>query len=237
MDRARAVAGNGHVPSKTALRRALGVRWDTASEVHQRLSAEAGQAVAERRAQRRATLARLRPGRGVVRRPPVVRVPLPAVAAPAPVASVQPPSRARSRKVRAWPLLLLAAPAFVSIWSGWVALGGMTGFGVVHPLPGIADGVSINTAITLPIGLETYAAYALAVWLTGAVPARARKFAKWSAIGSLILGAGGQVTYHLLVSDGPWVITTAVACLPVAVLGMGAALYHLVHEPVDTNGG
>jgi hypothetical protein len=27
----------------------------------------------------------------------------------------------------------------------------------------------------------------------------------------------------------PWWITTAVACLPVAVLGMGAALAHLLH--------
>ena len=38
---------------------------------------------------------------------------------------------------------------------------------VVHPLPGIGDGFTINTAITLPIGVETYAAYALRVWLSG----------------------------------------------------------------------
>jgi hypothetical protein len=29
----------------------------------------------------------------------------------------------------------------------------------------------------------------------------------------------------------PWQITAAVACLPVAVLGMGAALAHLLHSP------
>lgn len=28
----------------------------------------------------------------------------------------------------------------------------------------------------------------------------------------------------------PWLITGAVACLPVAVLGMGAALAHLLHS-------
>jgi len=144
---------------------------------------------------------------------------------------------AGGRRAVVWPVVLLALPAFVAIWSGWVGLGGLTGFGVVHPLPGIADGFSINTAITLPIGVETYGAYALYVWLSGRVPDRARRFAKWSAIASLVVGALGQVAYHLLVAAGitsaPWWITTAVACLPVAVLGMGAALAHLVREGSD----
>jgi hypothetical protein len=140
----------------------------------------------------------------------------------------------RHKRAVVWPVVLLAMPAFVAIWSGWVGLGGLTGFGVVHPLPGIADSVSIDTAITLPIGVETYGAYALYVWLSGRVPDRARRFARWSAIGSLLVGALGQIAYHLLVAAGvtsaPWWITTAVACLPVAVLGMGAALAHLVRE-------
>jgi cytochrome bd-type quinol oxidase subunit 2 len=130
-------------------------------------------------------------------------------------------------------VLLLALPAFVAVWSGWVGLGELTGFGVVHPLPGIADGFTINSAITLPIGVETYAAFALRVWLSGRVPAKARRFAKVSALAALGLGALGQVAYHLLeaagVTHAPWQITTVVACLPVAVLGMGAALAHLIH--------
>ena len=143
------------------------------------------------------------------------------------------------RPVSRWPLLLLAAPAFVAVWSGWVGLGSLAGFGMVHPLPGIADQFSINSAITLPVGVETYAAYALRAWLSG--PAQARRFAKWSAIGSLVLGAAGQIAYHLLSASGvrtaPWPITTVVACLPVAVLGMGAALVHLLHntEATDTD--
>lgn len=139
------------------------------------------------------------------------------------------------KPVRSWPVLLLALPAFVAVWSGWVGLGELTGFGVVHPLPGIADGFTINSAITLPIGVETYAAFALRVWLSGRVPAKARKFAKVSALSALVLGALGQVAYHLLeaagVTQAPWQITTVVACLPVAVLGMGAALAHLIHAP------
>ncbi|MEU4291054.1 ABC transporter permease [Kribbella sp. NPDC026596] len=142
-------------------------------------------------------------------------------------------SAVNGNPVRSWPVLLLALPAFVAVWSGWVGLGELTGFGVVHPLPGIADGFTINSAITLPIGVETYAAFALRVWLSGRVPARARRFAKVSALSALGLGALGQVAYHLLEAAGvvraPWQITTVVACLPVAVLGMGAALAHLIH--------
>ncbi|GAB3811054.1 ABC transporter permease [Kribbella italica] len=145
------------------------------------------------------------------------------------------------RPVRTWPVLLLALPAFIAVWSGWVGLGELTGFGVVHPLPGIADNFTINSAITLPIGVETYAAFALRVWLSGRVPASARRFAKWSALSALGLGALGQVAYHLLeaagVTQAPWQITTVVACLPVAVLGMGAALAHLIHaRPTEAEG-
>lgn len=139
-----------------------------------------------------------------------------------------------TNRVRSWPLLLLALPAFMSIWSGWVGLGELAGFGIVHPLPGIWDRLQFNTAVTLPIGVETYAMFALRVWLAGNVPEPARRFAKASAIGSLSLGALGQISYHLLKAAGiitaPWWITTLVACLPVAVLGMGAALAHLLHD-------
>lgn len=135
------------------------------------------------------------------------------------------------RPVRRWPVVLLAAPAFVAIWSGWVGVGELTGFGPVRPLPGIADGFTINSAITLPIGMEAYAAYALRVWLSDGCPARARRFAKRSAIAAFVLGALGQIAYHLMTAAGltaaPWLITAAVSCLPVVVLGFGAALVHL----------
>jgi hypothetical protein len=138
------------------------------------------------------------------------------------------------RRPVTWPVLILCLPAFVAIWGGWVEMGRLTGFGMVKLLPGIADSVELNTAITLPIGVETYAAYALYVWLSGRATGDARSFAKWSALASLALGAAGQVAYHLMAAAGwttaPWPITAAVACIPVAVLGMGAALAHLMHN-------
>ncbi|GAA2875509.1 hypothetical protein GCM10010517_36420 [Streptosporangium fragile] len=142
--------------------------------------------------------------------------------------------RTARRAPARWPLLLLALPAGVATWSGWVGLGEKTGFGLVTPLPGIADDFQINTAITLPIGVETYAAYALGTWLSSSpmVSASTRRFAKWSSIGSLLLGMLGQVAYHLLEVAGfvtaPGWIVTVVSCLPVLVLGMGAGLGHML---------
>jgi hypothetical protein len=138
--------------------------------------------------------------------------------------------------VRRWPLFVIAAPAAVSIWSGWVGLGGMCGFGLVHPLPGIADGFELNTAITLPVGVEAYGAYALGAWLSLGEDHPARKFARRSAVGSLVLGMLGQVAYHLLAAAhqarAPWPVVVLVACLPVCTLGFGAALTHLLRVPV-----
>lgn len=145
-----------------------------------------------------------------------------------------PASTPRARTVRSWPLLFLALPAAITVWSGWVGIGQMTGFGLVHPLPGIWESLHLNTAVTLPVGVEAYAAYALRAWLSAsaAVSARTRRFARRSAAGSLLLGMAGQIAYHLLdqagVTRAPWPVTTAVSCLPVLVLGLGAALAHLL---------
>lgn len=249
--RARELATDG-LPSKRRLQRHLNRGWDAVNAVYTRLEAEAAASAAEQRRRARSTIRRL-PGRkhrgaGRVTVRPCFQIvnEMPPAATVEPAAEpvriavreaaqedLAPAPLAASRTVATWPIFLLALPAFVAIWSGWVDLGRLTGFGVVHPLPGIWDEAQLDTAITLPVGLETYAAYALYVWLSGAVPAAARRWAKWSAIGSLTLGAAGQVAYHLMIAahmrQAPWQITTVVACLPVAVLGMGAALRHLVH--------
>lgn len=235
--RGRELTTGGRMPSKRELQRHLGKGWDTVNAVLAKLGEE-------RKAKRRGALRTVATGRRsealpVRRRERFQTVNEPPAEAPAP--PVAEPvreviSEAPRKRPATWPLVLLALPAFAAVWSGWVGLGGLTGFGVVQPFPGIPylDGMRLNTAITLPIGVETYGAYALYIWLSGrAVARRARRFAMWSAFISLGLGAAGQVTYHLLVSDGRWVITTVVSCLPVAVLGMGAALRHLVHAEVD----
>jgi hypothetical protein len=138
--------------------------------------------------------------------------------------------------VRRWPLFLIAAPAAVAIWSGWVGLGELCGFGPVRVLPGISD-VTINTAITLPIGVEAYAAYALGAWMSPGSPAGARRFARWSALGALAYGMAGQIIYHLLAvgqaTAAPWPVVVVVSCMPVAVLGLAAALTHLLRQPTE----
>ena len=135
-----------------------------------------------------------------------------------------------------WPLALIAAPAAVAVWSGWVGLGDLCGFGVIHPLPGILPGLQLDTAITLPVGVEAYGAYALGAWLAPAgVPGPARTFARRSAVGALALGMLGQVVYHLLAAAGavraPWPVVVLVSCMPVVTLGFGASLTHLLRAP------
>jgi hypothetical protein len=138
--------------------------------------------------------------------------------------------------MRSWPLLVLAVPAAAEVWSGWVGIAQRTGFGVVPLLPGIWSSLHLDTAVTLPVGVECYAAYALRAWLAGghATSDRTRRFARWSAICSFALGMAGQVAFHLMDQDhvtrAPWGITTLVSCLPVLVLGMGTALAHMLRE-------
>jgi len=148
-----------------------------------------------------------------------------------------------ARTVRSWPLLVLAAPAAAEVWSGWVGIARLTGFGLVSPLPGIWPSLHLDTSITLPVGVEAYAAYALRAWLTGehAISGRTRRFAKWSAICSFALGMAGQVAYHLLAQAGaaraPWPVTTIVSCLPVLVLAMGTTLAHMLRDDADSGHG
>lgn len=150
-------------------------------------------------------------------------------------------ARTRTDDRRRWPLVLIAAPAGVATWSGWVGLGEKAGFGPVTLLPGIADQFVVNTAITLPIGIEAYAAYAIGVWLSSRpMGERTRRFAMVSGISSLLLGAFGQIAFHLLEVFGqhvaPWQVVVGVSCLPIAVVGMTAVLLHLLRAdtgPVD----
>ncbi|HEX7162498.1 MAG TPA: hypothetical protein VF223_14840 [Trebonia sp.] len=150
--------------------------------------------------------------------------------------------RDQAKTVRSWPLLVLAVPAAAEVWSGWVGIAQLTGFGVVPLLPGIWSSLRLDTAVTLPVGVECYAAYALRAWLAGghAISDRTRRFARWSAICSFALGMAGQVAFHLMDQDhvtrAPWGITTLVSCLPVLVLGMGTALAHMLREDAAAAG-
>jgi hypothetical protein len=146
-----------------------------------------------------------------------------------------------SRTVPGWPLFFIAAPAAVAVWSGWVGLGTLCGFGIVHPLPGIVSGFRLDTAITLPVGVEAYGAYALGAWLTPGTAPAARTFARHSALGALALGMAGQVIYHLLAAAhahaAPWPVVMLVSCLPVLTLGFGGALTHLLRAGHEADTG
>lgn len=165
--------------------------------------------------------------------PPLVGYP--ALQPAAPVLQSAPPAR----RHRPWPLLLIGLGAAVAVWSGWVELGKMAGFGVVQLLPGVVDGLRLNSAIVLPLSMEAYAAYALRCWLgSNGLSERTVNFARRSAISSLVIGALAQVAYHLMAAAGlpraPWWITMLVACVPVVVLGLASALARLVTSDLQS---
>ena len=133
-------------------------------------------------------------------------------------------------------ILAISLSAFTAVWR-MAGLGRMVGFGKVNLLPGfVADGgwATIDLAITLPIGIEAYAASALYVAVAGLVRGGSRWFAGGSAGLSLALGAFGQAAYHVLDAQGrtvaPEWIVVFVSVLPVVVLGMAGVLLHLVLE-------
>lgn len=136
----------------------------------------------------------------------------------------------------------IAAAAFVATWGGWVGLGEMTGFGEQNLLPGFVktgDWATVNLVITLPLMVESYAAYAMNVWFSTSSSRRARAFAGVSSVASLILAATGQISFHVLeskhVSTAPVWLTGLVAVLPVLVLGMAAALHLLSRDAAETS--
>ena len=88
-----------------------------------------------------------------------------AIPGPVPAAGRSGAVRDQVKTIRSWPLLVLAVPAAAEVWSGWVGIAQLTGFGAVPLLPGIWSSLHLDTAVTLPVGVECYAAYALRAWL------------------------------------------------------------------------
>jgi hypothetical protein len=121
-------------------------------------------------------------------------------------------------------LYVIGAGAAVSLWGGWVGLGGLSGFGEVQLLPGIWDSFKVNTAITLPLSLEAYGMVALG-------------YALKTGIASFAVGMAAQATFHLLTSwhklHAPWPIIVAVSWVPVIMLGLASVLYHLAGQKPD----
>ena len=95
-------------------------------------------------------------------------------------------SPANARLPRPWPLVIIGLAAAVAVWGGWVRLGELTGFGAINLLPGIGRGITLNTAVVLPLSVEFYSAYALRVLLASdRLSAENRRFARRSFVASL----------------------------------------------------
>ena len=139
------------------------------------------------------------------------------------------------RLPRPWPLVIIGLAAAVAVWGGWVRLGELTGFGAINLLPGIGRGLTLNTAVVLPLSVEFYSAYALRVLLASSrLSPEARRFARRSFVASLSVGGGAQIASHVMgavdVTVAPWPVTTLVACVPLLVIGLATGLATLVRH-------
>lgn len=140
-----------------------------------------------------------------------------------------------SRLPRPWPLVIIGLAAAVAIWGGWVHLGELTGFGPINLFPGLGGGLTVNTAVVLPLSVEFYSAYALRVLLASyQLSDRTQSFAQWSFAASLAVGGGAQIASHVMaanhVTTAPWQVTTVAACVPLLVLGLASGLAALVKK-------
>jgi hypothetical protein len=141
----------------------------------------------------------------------------------------------RGRLPEAWPLLVIGIPAGAVVWSGWIGLGQLCGFGQANLTGGLINW-TVNISLALPFSVEAYGAYALKAGLMpGRSPEtkRCRKFAMTTAIGSLVLGMIAQATYHLMAAAhdkrAPDLVIIFVSMLPVIALGLCAWLMHMTH--------
>jgi Protein of unknown function (DUF2637) len=121
-----------------------------------------------------------------------------------------------------------AAAAAVSSFSGLRSLAFATGWG---------DWLST----LLPLTIDAYAMTATRVWLADSTgSARARRFARWNAVGAVVLSVVGNATWHLIAAGllhVTWVIVVVVGAVPAAVLGLLSHLavlrtHDAVPEPV-----
>ncbi|MFF5227994.1 DUF2637 domain-containing protein [Dactylosporangium sp. NPDC000521] len=91
-------------------------------------------------------------------------------------------------------------------------------------------------AILLPVTIDAYAMTAARVWLSGANPRRAVRFARANAIGAITTSIVGNAVYHAAAADliiVTWPVVVAVGAVPAAVLGLTAHL-HAVRTAEDT---
>ena len=133
----------------------------------------------------------------------------------------------------------IIAAAMVSIWGGWVELGHIVGFGAVQPLPGTPlSHVTVDLAITLPIGAEALLALCVPIALaSGSFSARTRRFSWTAMVIMTLVGMTGQVSYHLLTawswSTPPTWLVIGTSCLPITNLLVATILVHMVRADMD----
>lgn len=124
-----------------------------------------------------------------------------------------------------------AVPATAPRRDWWVAVGmtvsataaAVSSFSGLRSLA-LAAGWGEWLSPLLPMCIDAYAATATRVWLANSTRSvRARRFARWNAIGAVVLSVIGNAVWHLIAAgllQVTWVIVVVVGAVPAAVLGL-----------------
>ena len=108
-------------------------------------------------------------------------------------------------------MAVTAVSAAVSSFSGLRALAEASGW---QPM----------LAPLFPLTVDAYAMTATRVWLAQSTGSqKARRFARWNAIGAILLSLAGNAAWHLIAAHlvpVTWVIVVVVGAVPPAVLGL-----------------
>ncbi len=129
---------------------------------------------------------------------------------------------------------LVALPALVSIWAGWVSLGLATGWKEVQLFPSVPglNGVHLNTVIFLPFSVEVLTIVSMGFFLHYRGKA-IRRVAGITALATVALGLFGQAWSHHLQATGaaaPSWLVVFTSGLPVVAMALVGLLVHLARN-------
>jgi hypothetical protein len=88
----------------------------------------------------------------------------------------------------------------------------------------VATGWSTAMAILFPLTLDSYALTSIRVWLTSSIDSRrVRAYAKWNAVGAILLSLAGNAAWHLIAAgllEVTYLVVMVVGGTPPVILGL-----------------
>ncbi|MFE3195878.1 hypothetical protein ACFXHA_43245 [Nocardia sp. NPDC059240] len=135
--------------------------------------------------------------------------------------------RRRPRRPLRYLLVLTALPVAVLLWGSWAELGAMTELRALHPLPGLADHLTLDLSLTPAVSLLGFLLWVTQLWSRKPRVLPRRGAAAMSAVG--LIAVAGYLAIHTagwsVASPAPAAVLAAVSCTPILVAAAAALLW------------